>query len=106
MNVRVQIGEKLGVASLQILCKIKNVQQENSMLKRQSEHFRAGVKANYNIFDLECQLQQMPLDCDSGRTESDVVSDDLKKTVKNSLKTRWAGGSALRAFKNGSKIYG
>ena len=43
MNLRVQIGEKLGVASLQILYKLKNVQQENSMLKRQSELFRAGI---------------------------------------------------------------
>ena len=32
-----------GVASLQILYKLKNVQQENSMLKRQSELFRAGI---------------------------------------------------------------
>ena len=86
MKVRLENSQKLGVDSLQLQEQHKSVQQENSMLhkqvvelkqqiivaEQQREHFRARVDASNSLVDLECQLQQMRLDCESARTESDV----------------------------------
>ena len=102
MKVRLQNSEQLGVASLQLQEQLKSVQQENSMLQKQvvelkqqlivaeqqREHFRARIDANNSLVELECQLQQMQLDCESARTESDVLSGELKSALKNSLNTR------------------
>ena len=91
MKVRLENSEKLEVASLQLQGQLKSVQQENSMLQRQivelkqqlivaeqqREHFRARIEANNGLVELECQLQQMQLDCESARTESDALSGEL-----------------------------
>ena len=96
MKVRLENSEQLGVASLQLQEQLKSVQQENSMLQRQvvelkqqlivaeqqREHFRARNEANNSLVELECQLQQMRLDCESARTESDVLSGELKSALK------------------------
>ena len=96
MKVRLENSEQLGVASLQLQEQLKSVQQENSMLQRQvvdlkqqlivaeqqREHFPARTEANNSLVDLECQLQQMRLDCESARTESDVLSGELKSALK------------------------
>ena len=102
MKVRLKNSKKLGVASLQLQDQLKSVQQENSMLqrqvvelkqqlivaKRQREYFRARIEADNSLLELECQLQQMRLDCESARTESGALSGELKSALKNSLNTR------------------
>ena len=117
MKVRFENSEKLGVASLQLQEQLKSVQQENSMLQRQvvelkqqiivaeqqREHFRARIEANNSLVELGCQIQQMRLDCESARTESEVLSAELKSALKNTLNTRGAGGSSAKSIKNGFK---
>ena len=66
MKVRLENSGQLGVASLQL----------------QREHFRARTEANISLVELECQLQQMRLDCVSARTESEVLSGELKSSLK------------------------
>ena len=86
----------MGVAYLHLQEQLKSVQQENSMLQRpvnelkqqlivaeqQREHFRARIEAKNSLVELECQLQQMRLDCESARTEPDVFSGELKSARK------------------------
>ena len=95
MKVRLEKSKKLGVASLLLQEQLKSVQQENSMLKRQvfelkqqlivaeqqREHSRARIEANNSLVELECQLQQMRLDCESAITESDVLPGELKTAL-------------------------
>ena len=96
MKVRLQNCKKLGVACLQLQEQINSVQQENGMLQGQvvelkqqlivaeqlREHFRARTEANNNLVELECQLQQMRLDCESAGTESDALSVELKSALR------------------------
>ena len=96
MKVRLENNLKLVVASLQLQEQLKSVQHVNSMLQRQvvelrqqlivaeqqPEHFRAIIEAKKSLVELEYQLPQMRLHCESARTESDVLSGILKSALK------------------------
>ena len=110
MKIRLENSKKLGVASLQLQEQLKNVQQANSMLQRQivdikqqlivaeqqREHFCAIIGANNNLVELEYQLQQLRLECESARTESEAkisskklieYEGELEVARKKALKT-------------------
>ena len=96
MKVRLQNCKKLGVACLQLQEQLESVQQENGMLQGQvvelkqqlivaeqlREHFRARTEANNSLVELECQLKQTRLDCESAGTESDALSVELKSALR------------------------
>ena len=96
MKVRLENGKTLEVASLQLQEQLKSVQQENSMLpkqiielkqelivsEQQRERFRARIDANNSLVELNCQLQQMRLNCESARIELDALSGELKSALK------------------------
>ena len=50
------------------------LKQQLIVAEEQREHFRARIEANNSLVELKCQLQQMRLDCDSARNESDALS--------------------------------
>ena len=109
----------MGVASLELQEQLKSVQQENSMLQRQvvelkqqlivaeqqREHFRARIEANNSLVELECQLQQMRLDCESARTESDALSGELKSAHKKFVEYEGElEGARKKASKTASRV--
>ena len=119
MKVRLENSKKLDNASLQLQEQLKSVQQENSMLQRpvvelkqqiinaeqQQEHFRATIEANNSLVELECQLQQMRLDCESARTESDALSGELKSSPKKLVEYEGELEAALKkASKTASRV--
>ena len=61
---------------------VDELKQQLIVAEQQREHFGARTEANNSLVELECQLQQMRLDCKSAGTESDVLSGELTSALK------------------------